>query len=100
MMREHDLAFQIGDAAQCAQILRLCLLEVQFVGLTTLEEPFAQYQAAPLQLGVLARDTQACLGRAQREISIGDLRVQQDQRVIAVGFARQRTRRRPTRSRG
>ncbi|SAL88768.1 hypothetical protein AWB68_08888 [Caballeronia choica] len=85
-MREHDLAFQIGDAAQCAQILRLGLLEVQFVGLTTLEELLRNVEAALLQLGVLARDTQARLGRAQREISIGDLRMQQDQRGIAVGL--------------
>ena len=86
MTREHDLAFEFGNAAERAEILRSGLLEIQFIGLAALEELLRNVVAAFLQPGVVARDVQPRLGRAQREIGVCDLRVQQHQHGIAIGL--------------
>jgi len=84
MTRHRDLALEYGNAAQRAEILGLRLLEIELVGFAALEELLRDLVAALLQLRVVSRDAQARFGRAQREIGVRDLRVNEHERVLAV----------------
>ncbi|MCY1499887.1 hypothetical protein D9M68_339160 [compost metagenome] len=82
---DQDLALQLGDGAQGAQVLGPGLLHVEFGFLAALEQPFGDIEAAFLQLRVVAGDAQARLEGAQQVVGIGHLGAQQHQQVFAIG---------------
>ncbi|MNO87851.1 hypothetical protein D3C76_792830 [compost metagenome] len=84
-----QLIFQYGDGAQRAQVLGLGLLQVKFGGLAAVEQSFGDLVITLLLAGVFVGDAQACLGGAQEEIRVGDLRPHQDQHVVIVGLSRE-----------
>ncbi|MNS57052.1 hypothetical protein D3C72_899290 [compost metagenome] len=87
--RAQDLAFELGDGAQGAEVLGTRLLQIQLVGLAAAEQPLGDLEAAMLQRRVVARDAQARFGGAQRVVGLGHLRVQQDQHIVTIGLRRE-----------
>ncbi|MCY1465785.1 hypothetical protein D9M71_839790 [compost metagenome] len=65
------------------------MLQIEFGGLAAVEQFFGDLIVAILLLGVGIGHAQACLGGAQEKIAVGDLRPQQDQHVVVVGFRRE-----------